>query len=267
MLSTRILAGLFLDSETKKISSAKIAMLFILVFAALLRFYRLSFQSLGYDELQNMLDSDPKLSWSEFFTTIRIGDGVHPPLFFIFERLFMGVFGYNEWVARCLSALGGIAGVWAIFLLGKELKNRQLGVYAAAILSVNYFSIYFSQETRMYSFLLLFATLSYLFLFRVYTHRRIIDFFGFVFSSAIVIYIHYYGFLVIITELVLILIFLIKDRKNRGKLFRSFFVAELLVALSYLPWLNSLLFTSSVRVVWNSKPRRDFFIQYFQEYF
>lgn len=245
----------------------KILLLLILIVAAVLRFHRLSFQSLGDDELQTIFEVDPGLTWSQFFTTIKEGDGVHPPLFFIIGRFFSLIFGYNEWTIRALSAIGGIASVWAIFLLGKEIKDKRLGLSAAALMCVNYFNIYYSQEARMYTFLLVFTTLSYLHFFRIYKYRKSLDIFLYIICSAIMIYIQYYGFFVIASQLILILFFLQQEKEKRASLIKIFFLSELAIAITYVPWLSQLLSMVGLHSAWNPAPESDFVITYFHTYF
>ncbi len=135
----------------------------ILVIAALLRFYHISYQSFGLDELHTMIEADPHLRWKGLLGYLRTVDQ-HPPLFFIIERILFKLFGSNEVVARGFTALCGLLGVWAMYRLGKELLNTRLGLLAAAFTCVNYFSIFYSQEARGYALAFLLSTLSYLYL-------------------------------------------------------------------------------------------------------
>ena len=57
-----------------------------------------------------------------------------PPLVYWLEAASMEVFGQNEWAVRLPTALAGISGVWAAFLLGRGLGGKRAGVYAALIL-------------------------------------------------------------------------------------------------------------------------------------
>jgi mannosyltransferase len=120
-----------------------VLLLLILVVAAILRFYHLSYQSFGLDELHTMNEADPGIRWKEMLEYLRNGDQ-HPPLFFIIERMLFTLFGSSEWVARGFAALCGLLGVWAMYGLGKELLNKRLGLLAAAFTCINYFCIFYS---------------------------------------------------------------------------------------------------------------------------
>src|SRR5271169_3669259 len=102
-----------------------VLLLLILVVAAILRFYHLSYQSFGLDELHTMNEADPGIRWKEMLEYLRKGDQ-HPPLFFVIERMLFILFGSSEWVARGFAALCGLLGVWAMYGLGKELLNKRL---------------------------------------------------------------------------------------------------------------------------------------------
>ena len=66
-----------------------------------------------------------------------------PPMTYWLVAASMKVFGQNEWAARLPSALAGISGVWAAFLLGCSLGGRRAGFWSAVILqsSLLYFTM------------------------------------------------------------------------------------------------------------------------------
>lgn len=55
----------------------------------------------------------------------------HPPLGFWLMALSFKIFGFNEFAARFPSALAGFSSVVIIYLLGKELFNRSVGLASA----------------------------------------------------------------------------------------------------------------------------------------
>src|SRR5688500_17906536 len=122
--------------------------LLILVVAFLMRIYKLTHQSLWLDELHNMNEADPDISWGTMFNYLRSSDQ-HPPLYFIVERLSFSIFGHTEFVARFISVIAGTVSVWAMYLLGKEFLNKSLGTIVAIITCVNYYNLYYSQEARV----------------------------------------------------------------------------------------------------------------------
>src|SRR6185437_16974622 len=116
-------------------------LLLILLVAFILRFYKLSYESFWLDELHTMNEADPSIPFSQLFGYLRSADQ-HPPLFFFLERFIFSIFGRSEFTGRFLPALAGVGAVWAMYLLGKELLHRNLGLIAAAITCVNFFALY-----------------------------------------------------------------------------------------------------------------------------
>jgi len=252
----------------KHVSYSTVILLVILIVAALIRFRRLTKQSLEYDELQTMLDSDPGLSWAEFFKVMKDGEITTPPFYYVADRYFMYFFGYNDWAARALSAIGGIAGVAAMYFLGKEIKNKQLGLVAAALTCVNYFNIFYSQEARAYSFLWAFTALSYLFFIKVCKYIRAADAVIYAIITACLVYTHYFGFLVIVSQLVITIFFWGQEKEKKWKLIKILFFADLSIAVAYIPWLPYLQMVGNLHGdSWIPHLKPDFFISFFTEYF
>ena len=134
-------------------------LLFILVGAFLLRVSNLGMESFWLDELYVMVEADPHQPLSQLFYFLKCCDP-HPPLFYLLERMVFVAFGQSEVSARILPAIAGTVSVWAIYLLGREVHSKRLGLIAAALTAVNYFNIYYSREARDYIFVFLFAAFS-----------------------------------------------------------------------------------------------------------
>lgn len=87
-------------------------------------------------------------------------EDVHPPLYPVALWGWIRVFGEAEWATRLLSAASGTGAVWVLYLIGRDLFDRQTGMAAAGILALNAYAVDFSQETRAYSLLLLLGLLA-----------------------------------------------------------------------------------------------------------
>lgn len=135
-------------------------LLLILLIASVLRFYHLDFQSMWLDELYTMAVTNPDLTWSQFHKEIVTRESF-PFLYFILVKAFYVVFGYSSLVARAVSALAGIFGVSAIYLLGKKIHSKQAGLIASLFVAVSNYHIYISQDARAYSLYFLFVCLSF----------------------------------------------------------------------------------------------------------
>ena len=132
----------------------------ILLFATVLRFYHIDFQSLWMDEIYTMNVSSPKLSWAQFHQQLLKREGF-PHFYFAFLRILYSIFEYSSFIARAVSAVAGIASVYAIYLVAKTLNNYKTGLIAALLLTVNEYQIYMSQEARPYTLYFLATCLSF----------------------------------------------------------------------------------------------------------
>lgn len=82
------------------------------------------------------------------------------PLFYLFTRFSVGLFGKSEWALRLPSLLCGIGSIVAIFLLGRRLLGARAGAAAAMCLAVAAPQVDFSVWARPYSMMVLLALLS-----------------------------------------------------------------------------------------------------------
>jgi hypothetical protein len=90
----------------------------------------------------------------------------HPPLFFIFQRLWRDATGESELALRLFSAFVGLLSVAVLYQVGRALWGAKVGLIAASLLAVWDFPIDVAQDARQYSLLLLFSLLSTLFYLR-----------------------------------------------------------------------------------------------------
>ncbi len=70
------------------------------------------------------------------------------------------IFGHTEFAIRSLSTIPAVLTIFVIYQLGKELFNRKVGFFASLLTAINMYFIFFAQEARSYSLLLLLTTLS-----------------------------------------------------------------------------------------------------------
>src|SRR3990167_9512842 len=81
----------------------------------------------------------------------------NPPLYFVLLHFWMKLFGNTEVVVRLLSMLFGIAAIPLIYMIGRRLYSQTAGIFAAFLLALSPFQVFYSTETRMYSLYLLLA--------------------------------------------------------------------------------------------------------------
>lgn len=196
------------------------------------------------------------LGWRDMIAAV-IYDVVHPPLFYVLLKAWVYTGGNSPMWMKLFPVAVSIASIIPFYLLCRELKLRaatmNLALYAMA---VNEYMVGYAQELRMYSLLLL-LTITSLWLFAKFVNtahvskRLLLALFA---ASLLLVYTHYYGWLVIAVEFLFLLIF----RRDRVIPF-SLSLAGLMVC--FAPW--AFLVTEAAvgkgglgpNLNWNGRPR------------
>lgn len=131
-------------------------LVFIILLAAALRFYDLGGESYWYDEVIML-----RVAQDNILTII---EGGRPPIYIILAHFWIKLFGTEEVATRSLSAIFGVASIPLIYLIGKELFDRKVGLISAFLMAISQFQIYYSQDIRYYSLFVLMTLVSYYFL-------------------------------------------------------------------------------------------------------
>ncbi len=234
------------------------------VVTIVLRFQELTYQSHWIDEIIGVSYSNPTTSFKDLYSQ-AITDS-HPPLYQILLWFWYDAFGYTEFAGRAFSAVAGSLGVVALFLTAKEFFNKEVALYATIIASMNYHLVYFAQETRSYSLVFLLTTLSYLFFFRVITQHKTKDLLWYFPFTIALLYTHYFGFFLVLTQSVVFLYMLFEQKEKRTRLLILGVLAGVGILISIYPLMAPILSHSGRGAFWISKPTPWFFISYLQSY-
>jgi uncharacterized membrane protein len=127
-----------------------------LVVAFALRVYLLSAQSLWNDEGTSIALASRSI---EAIINGAARD-IHPPLYFFLLHFWMPLVGQAEFAVRFLSVIAGVLVVALTFRLARFFFDEEVAIIAAFLLALSPFQIYYSQETRMYIWVALFAAMS-----------------------------------------------------------------------------------------------------------
>ena len=142
----------------------------ILILALALRLVSLN-QSLWLDEATSVIVARD-MSFGQILTQFSPGD-FHPPLYYLLLKAWVDMFGSSEVAVRSLSILAGVATVFVVYFIGKNVANRKVGLLGAALLATSGLHIYYSQEVRMYSLAAFFIALSVYFFARISKKARL----------------------------------------------------------------------------------------------
>ena len=239
----------------------------VLCIAAVLRFYHIDYQSVWLDEIHTLNEANPQLSLPGVYSSV-LGSDPHPPLYFILVHYIFIIFGYSSFVLKMFSAITGIAGIFAVYLLGKELMDKRAGIYAAVLVTLNYFHLYYSQEGRMYSLVFLTTTLSFYFLARFIKYPSVKSAFVSAIFSLLMIYSHFFSLFTLFAQYLILLFFIIKPFNVARKKFIYYCLISGITTLAlYLPALGLLKKTASITSIWIPMPALDVYTQIFKDFF
>ncbi len=238
--------------------AALITLVIVLLIASFLRFYGLEVQSLSNDELSSWRQS----SHENLSDVIQKGvrPDVHPPGFQIMLYFVERIFGDSAPALRFPSVIFGILSVVAIYLIGLRLFSKGEALISAALLAVLRFPVFYSQDARSYSMMLLFTLVSSYFLISVIEELRedckahIPTAIKYIASATVLAYSHYFGlYMVVLQGVFTAALFILKPRKLIHVL--ALFG---ITALMYVPWLPVLREHLSSGPIWIMPPARSF---------
>jgi uncharacterized membrane protein len=194
------------------------------------RLWHLTAFSLDGDEIFSVLAA--RMRWAELVSYI-IRDVVHPPLFYLLLKVWIGIGGESLLWLRLFPALTAIAAIVPFFLLCRELNLRDMEMNLALVLmGVNEYLIFYANHLRMYSLLLLLSLCS-LWLFARYfneengSQKILLALFA---VNLLLVYTHYYGLLIVGLEALSLLLW------KRSKLI-PFAIYGVVLALCFSPWM------------------------------
>jgi uncharacterized membrane protein len=205
----------------------------ILLLGVALRFYDLGTESYWIDEMGTVVEVQQSIP--QILASGRLDQ---PPAYYLPFHFWVNIFGTSEVSTRSFSALTGIGSIVLIYLIGRDLFGKSVGLLSAFLMAVTEIQIYYSQISRFYSFFEFMALFSFLFFIMVLRSKKIIFFFLYGLASIIMVYGHTYGLFILIAQNLFFLIHAIKSRKAIA----TWLICQALIGLALLPYLFPLLF-------------------------
>jgi mannosyltransferase len=215
--------------------------------ALILRLYKLSYYDYFDDEVITTFASRPPVG--QILSSVA-NYSVHPPLYYILVHLW-GVVGTDLISLRLLSVFVSSACVPAIYWLGRELTaSSQVGLVAAALMAINPFQIYHSQQARMYPLLTLVVVLAAIMFVRAWREGGWLRWAGFSFIVTAGLYTHVY-FPFSLLGLNLAALFSSFERRTFDtKRWIGLIAAQVVASAAFLPFLPQLFGTVNSVVDW-----------------
>jgi mannosyltransferase len=229
-----------------------VLLLFLVLLAFTLRVYQLDHFGFWQDEGLTPLRSGYPVR-EILSNRIVIQEGItrdtHPPLYYLVIHFARALLGESDFAYRYPSVLFGLLLVPLLFQLGRQLDGPTTGFVAAMLAAVNPLQIWYSQEARMYTLVVLLGTLATYILWRSLTapalsNRALAARLAlYLLCAALAIYTHYTAFFLVGVQL-LFWVWLLWQRGER-RLIVGTAVAGSFIALPLLPYTVPRLFTGA----------------------
>ncbi len=198
-----------------------------------LRLWGLGLQSLWYDELFSLVHA--RMAPGAMLHALAV-DGTNLPAYPLFLKGWIALFGSSEWALRLPSALLGAASVYLTWRLGQRIFTTQAGWIAALFVTVSALHIYYAQEARMYTLMVVLMALSVLWLLDWLEKGDRRAAIGYVAVTAVLLYTHYYGlFLVVVQNLYVALCWLYRPPRARPDM-RLWIGGQFVLGVLFAPW-------------------------------
>ena len=213
------------------------------------RLWRLTDSCLWFDEIFSVHAAEH--DWAGMLRFVA-QDLVHPPLFYALLKIWIGWGGEGVFWLRLLPVLFSVAALVPFLYLCRELKfDTRVTVLALLLFAVNGSLIKYTQTLRMYSMLMFLSLLS-IWVFARYFNRGK-SWIWLVVVNVLLVYTHYFGWLVIGAEMLAILVL------QRIKFARMAAMVGI-VAATFIPWLIAVWNAASggsdlgQNIAWQSRP-------------
>jgi uncharacterized membrane protein len=212
--------------ETKKI------IFVLIILGLLLRLWGIGSESYWLDEAISV-----KQAQAPFLKSMElVKEDVHLPFYMILLNIWVYFLGTSEIATRLLSLIFGVISIYIIFLLGKKLFNKEVGLFSSFLLTFSVIAVYYSQETRLYSLFVLLTMLSFYFYIDLLKENNWKNKLLYFLPTFLLMYTHLFSFLSILVQNIY---YILKNYKNKSNLIH-WFSLQALLALLFLPWISVL---------------------------
>jgi mannosyltransferase len=202
---------------------------------------------------------DEGLSWGisshHFFSIPHVlrQDG-SPPLYYLMLHVWMKLFGTSEEATHVLSLIPALATIPMGYWAGRSLFSQRAGWFAAGLFAFDTYLTTYAQETRMYSWMVLFSLIGTACFIHAFVFRRRRYLIGFALSIALMLYTHNWA-LFFAAACGVVWLFLLWRSSERRDLLVTGAVAFGGTVLLYLPWVPTTLYQAAhTGAPWSKAP-------------
>ena len=195
----------------------------------LIRLWNLTDSCLWFDEIFGIHSAE--MDWTNLFWLVA-QDLIHPPLFYALLKIWIWVGGESLLWLRLFPVFFSTLAVIPFILLSRQCKlSLPTIALALTFFTFNGSLVKYAQEVRMYGLLLCLGLFSLAMFVRFLNTGK--GFFFLIAVNILLVYSHYFGWLIIASEVLAILIL------ARGKL-KQILLMLFAVVLSFTPWIYAI---------------------------
>ena len=211
-----------------------IIFLIILALGLFLRVYGLGSENIWFDEAGSAYYA--KQNTGQLIEAVSKIDCT-PPLYYVILHYWTGMFGDSEFSLRFPSVLFSLFSIYILYKIGILLFNKNVGLLSSLIISISGFHIYYAQEARSYSLLVLLTLLSFYFFIKMLKNKNSSFSICYAATSILLLYTHIYGVFILIAQNVYIFtVFLISPKSSKLKI-NKWILLQSILFISYIPWI------------------------------
>ncbi len=235
-------------------------LIIILLLASSFRLCGIGSESYWLDEIASVRQAQVQLDES----IELVSNDITLPFYIVLLNGWVHLFGISELATRTLSAVFGIMTVFAVYLIGRRWYGLRVGIFASLLMALSPIQIFYSQEARMYSLMVLLAALSFYMFMEVIKRPLLYRIIIYILINIMLIYTHLFGFLVLLVQSVCYLIFM--RAKTKNMVYGT--IVALIILASFVPWVPILArqIANTAYYGWITKPDISSLIQLLQGY-
>lgn len=205
--------------EKKRIS----ILIGIITLAIVLQLYNLGHKSLWLDEVWSF-----KFASTNLMEILASPDKPNPPLYYAILHFFLN-FGKNEFILRLPSVIFSVLCIPLVYKVGMDFFNYRVGLLSAFLLATSPFFYWHAQEARCYTLFALFSLLSLIFFYNALKENNVQLWIGFIISTSLGIYTHYYALFLIFIVFIFMVLFIKRYNMFIGRFLLSLIAILLLI--------------------------------------
>ncbi len=232
-------------SGQRSASQALIVVALLMLFAFALRVFRLDAVSLRGDEAFTVIFV--QRTWAGLWKGISTVEP-NPPLLYLALRVWVAIAGASEFATRYFAAFFGVLCVPLLYRLARDMFHSfALAFIAAALIAINPYQIWHSQDVRNYTLWPCLSLLALIFFWRWwnaerrtpqasrwYSDARILNLTFYLFATLASLYTHYYDVFVLAALNLFVFSFVLWER--RWRTLARWIMAQVTLVVLYAPW-------------------------------